>query len=394
MKKSLSFAFAVAVAFNALGNAAFAQVERLNWFESLDNMQKLKSYTMAQVLSADVTGQIEEGQTGSGNFTLNINTSLVNRENYKMDTKNSITGKLHIKVEGKDKPFDALDANFRISVVSIADQEVYVRLEKADFEASGIREADAQGYQDAKTQLGSMLEPILWQWIRIPNQDLVGEVKQELPTELGNLDAETLKADLKKNGFQETFQKLIESELNSQMDQGEMPEADAAKAKALMERFFKTEFFRLKSESKPNQEESTSFTLNKNQIFNFVRNASKELGENISSADLAALRDALRKFSLSGSFHQNNQFGVFDRLKVKLALKNLKQVSNVQLDYATKIGNINAVDAIKAPAKTVTLEELGLSLPSASVQEPMSDSGEGVWEPVTPDMMIPLEANP
>ncbi|MBI5421877.1 hypothetical protein HZA44_01980 [Candidatus Peregrinibacteria bacterium] len=170
-----------------------------------------------------------------------------------------------------------------------------------------------------------------------------------------------------------------------------MTQEDAAKVNSVVDRFFKTEFFRLKSESKPNQEEATTFMLNKNQILNFVRNASKELGESISNTDLSALREALRKFSLSGSFHQNNEFGIFDRLKVKLHLKNLEQVSNLKLDYASKIGNINAVEPLKLPAKSVTLEELGLNLPSASATEPMLDSGEGTWEPVTPDMMIQPE---
>ncbi|MBI5421878.1 hypothetical protein HZA44_01985 [Candidatus Peregrinibacteria bacterium] len=220
MKKSVSFAFAVAVAFNALGNAAFAQNGNLNWFESLDNMQKLKSYTVAQVISADVEGSIEKGQTGSGNLTLNVNSSVLNREDSKMDTKNSITGKLHLKLEGKDKPFDELDANFRISVIAIAGQDTYIRLEKADFEANGIPEADQQSYQDAKTQFGAMVEPVLWQWIRIPNQTLAGEVEQKMPIDVGGLNIETLKADLTKNGFKETLRKMLENEMVTKVDGG------------------------------------------------------------------------------------------------------------------------------------------------------------------------------
>ena len=360
MKKILSIAFVLVTILNAFGNAAIAESNGLTWFESLDNMQKLKSYTIQQVVSGSLSGKIEEGQGGSGDFTFNVKSAIVNRDANKTDSKNIIEGKLHFALEGKDSPFKSLDANFRLSVIALADQGVYIRLENVDLNANGILEKDLQSYLDFKTEFDKTIEPIRWQWVQLPDQYIKGQLDQEAPMDLVAFDTTALKNEIVKNGFKKAIQKAIEDEIAKSETDGQMTAEDATKARTLANRFFETEFFNLKTSAKPGKEEQTSFVLNKGRIVEFVQRIGEEMGKTLAETDLSELRNILRKFTLSGAFHQNGEFGIFDRLKIRLTLKNIEKLTNLQLDYAFKIGNINAVESISAPAKSTPLDEANL----------------------------------
>jgi hypothetical protein len=360
MKKILSIAFVLVTILNAFGNAAFAESNELAWFESMDNMQKLKSYTVQQVISGNLSGKIEEAKGGSGDFTFNVKSAIVNRDANKMDSKNIIEGRLHFALEGKDSPFKSLDANFRLSVVALADQGAYIRLENVDFNANGILEGDLQNYLDFKTEFSKAIEPIRWQWIQLPDQYIKGQLDQGAPMDLAAFDSAALKNEIIKNGFKKAVQKAVEDEIAKSETDGKMTTEDATKARTLANRFFETEFFNLKTSAKPGKENQTSFILNKGRIVEFIQRVGEEMGETLAETDLSEIRNILRKFTLTGAFRQNNEFGIFDRLKVKLILKNIEELTSLQLDYSYKIGNINTVDAISAPAKSVPLEEANL----------------------------------
>ncbi len=367
MKKILSLAFVLGMLLNATGNAAFAQFDGLSWFESMDNMQKLKSYSMVQVITGDAEGKIDDTKTASGNFSFNVKSDIVNRGGTKMDSKNIVDGKLHVALQGKDRPWSDMDVNFRLSVILIDKLGAYVRLENVNFNANGILKKDLQDYLDFKTQFDKSIDPIKWQWIHVPNQYLKGQVDQRVPMDLGGLDSAALKKDIAKNGFKKAIQKALKAQIDTAVKKGEMEQDEATKTRSLVDRFFKTEFFNLKMISKPGKEDSTTFSLNNNKILEFIRGATEELGEAISENDLATLQEALGKFNLTGSFHQNSEFGIFDRLKANLILKNVGGLSRLQVGYSSKIGNINTVEAIKPPAKSTELDDANLGfLPPAT----------------------------
>ncbi len=375
MKKILSIAFVIATILNALGNAAFAQNNVITWFESLDNIKGLESYAMQQVVTGDFATKADTGDGGSGDFKLNIKSAILNHDRLTMDSKHTIDGKLHFSLKGEGRPFSEVDANFRLSVIALESQGAYVRLENLDFNANGISEEDMPSYLDFREEFKGVVEPIKWQWIQLPDQYIKGQLDQGAPAELSMLDTETLKNDLVENGFRVAIQAAIEDGIATAENEGSMTEEDAAKARALSDRFFETNFFNLKTSARPGKEEQTSFILNKGRIIDFVKKAGEELGKGLSESDLTELRSALGKFNLSGAFHQNSEFGIFDRLKIRLQLKNIEELKNLKLDYSYKIGNINAVEAISAPAKFMPLEESGLDFlpPPAEPIDPSLD---------------------
>jgi len=371
MKKILSLAFVITMLLNAVGNAAFAQFDGLTWFESMDNLQKLKSYSLVQVISGDVTGQ-SDTESGTGNFTLNIKSDIVNRGNLKTDSKNIVDGKIHFAMTGKDRPFNDMDVSFRLSVISMDKFGAYIRLESVDFNASGILKEEMQGYLDFKTEFAKTIDPIKWQWIHIPNQYLKGQLDQNVPMDFEGLDTKALKKDIAKNGYKKAIQKTIKNQISAQVKDGQMEKEEGAKAQALVDRFFKTEFFKLKTVSRAGKEDSTTFALNNNRILEFIKGSSEELGEAIADTDLADFQEMLGKFNLTGVFHQNSEFGIFDRLKVNLILKNVEELTRLQINYGLKIGNMNSVKAIKPPAKSIDLddEKLGFLPPATDTASP------------------------
>jgi hypothetical protein len=366
MKKILSLVFVFAMLLNAAGNAAFARFDGPTWFQSMDNLQKLRNYSLVQAISGDVTGQAD-GQSGSGNFTFNIKSDIVNRGNFKTDSKNTMDGKIRFALQGKERPFNDAEIGFRLSVISLDKFGVYFRVENMDLNANGILKKDLKDYLDFKTEFAKAIDPIKWQWIRIPNQYLKDQLGQGVPMDLEGFDAKAMQKDITKNGFKKAIQKAIKAQINTQVKDGQMEKEEAAKAQALVDRFFNTEFFKLKSVSGVGKEDSTTFALNNNRILEFIKGASEEMGEAITKTDLADVQAMLGKFNLNGLFHQNAEFGIFDRLKVKLIVKNVEQLDRLQINYGMKIGNINAVAAIKPPAKSINLDDANLGfLPPAT----------------------------
>jgi len=371
MKKIISFIFVLILFFNIFGSVVLAQ-NGVGFYESMENLQKLKSYSMNQMISGFFDASLnKKGESASGNFSLTIKSDTHNQEAYSPDTKMQITGTLHVDLTGaddsppvsRDKPFDSIDALARLSIISLPKEGVYVRLEGVDVNVTGIPASDVADYENFRAEMKKEIQLIKWQWIFIPINYFKGQLDETMPTEMKSLvDEEMIRQKFKEQGFQKGLKQLLGDWINIMEKDGSLSAKDASQAQAALDRFFGADFFTFNTVVRPGKEATTAFRLNKNAIIGFIRNTAKELEAEISDLDVLEIKKTLNLFQLSGSYHENIEYQIFDRFNLRIGVNNLDTLKKLQFNVLYKIGNINKDQKIRKPAKSIPIDQADLKL--------------------------------
>ena len=93
------------------------------------------------------------------------------------------------------------------------------------------------------------------------------------------------------------------------------------------------------------------FNINKAAIMNLMEDAAKIFDEEMSTEDKLMIRAGLGKVSLSGMYRVENIYDLIDNLRVRLRLRNIGPLVNLELNYRYKLSDMNKENSIKAPTE-------------------------------------------
>lgn len=323
--------------------------ESASFFESTENLQKLKSYRANQ----SITGSFEfgdEAEKTTGNYFLRINTDILNQTDYEFDTYSSARGYVNIHITEEHRPFDNLKADVRFELKKLANNGIYVRLGAFDLKAIGISENEMENYLDFKEELENKLDSIKGTWYYFPEEAITYQQINELPAELENiLNQEAIQETLKEEGLEETLKQVLTSILDTLVTEQSLDQSKADKIETIIDKFFKTEFFTKKIVVAGPQKGFANSTLSKRRVVEFVKWMGRTLDEPLDSHDVSEVWNMLNKFYFSIMTHQNDQYGIYDFFRFKLILKNIEELKRLAIGYSYKISKINQIGAIEEP---------------------------------------------
>lgn len=84
---------------------------------------------------------------------------------------------------------------------------------------------------------------------------------------------------------------------------------------------------------------------------NLMGEAAKIFNEEMSIEDKLMIRAGLGKVSLSGIYRIENVYNLIDNLRVRLRLRNIGPLVNLELNYRYKLSDMNKENSVKAPTE-------------------------------------------
>lgn len=144
MKKFLSILLAVVLINSSLILATHAEEENeLSFFETVENMSELNSYSVDQILSGYL--RLEEDDIDYiGNFRIKTESKVINQDVFAADSHMDLKGSLTLTAEDKDAPFGKLIAGFRAEFITIFGDGSYLRLNNLNLSARGVPEDEME----------------------------------------------------------------------------------------------------------------------------------------------------------------------------------------------------------------------------------------------------------
>lgn len=370
MKKLLSIIFILFLMASQLitANAEELNSDSITFFESMENLQKLKSYNSTQTISGNFKfipisdNDIEEM---NGQFTIKAQSDMYNRDAYENNMSSKISGRVNINIKGDKKPFEDLFLYFNIEMISILEDGIYVRLNQAYLKASGVSDSELQGYQEFKKEMDQYVSGIRGQWFYFPENIVGQEINENMPPgfeEQMELQKK-LREQLKSDGIVKTYKNLINEMLVNEMSLARygISEEESEQIKTIIDRFAATDFFREKIiTAEGYYKDSILFVLDKRRIVSFIQLAFRDFGETLNLTNLNEFKEFLSKFYLSGAYHVDDTHPVYDKFRLKFILHDLDELKMLKLISFSKISDINAIGAIKGPNEFTNAEELDL----------------------------------
>ncbi len=343
-----------------------ANSDSASFFESTENLQKLRSYRLNQ----NITGSFEFGnvdEKATGNYYLRINTDILNLANYEFDTYSSARGYINVQGGGENRSFDNLKANVRFELKKLASDGLYIRLGSLDLQAVGVTENEMEDYLNFKKDLESKLNSIKGTWYYFPEELTASQQISTLPEELeGVLNQEAIGRALKENGFKETLKQTLANVLNVLASEQSIDQSKANKIETIIDKFFETELFTKKIVVSGQKKGFINSTLSKRRVVEFMKWVGETLEGPLDSYNVAELWNILNKFYFSIMTHQNDQYGIYDFFRFKLILKNIKELERLAIGYSYKVSKINQIETIKEPDEFSSYKiletELGIPL--------------------------------
>lgn len=372
----------------ALGQNDAGAKNPVTLFESAENMQKMKSYKMNQTFLGGVTVTPDdkaEFEKIDVQMRLGVSSQVVNLEPYKSNTKNLLSGDITLKAEGENKPFESLVLSFRADLITIVNDGIYARLQTLSLDARGIGPEDEEDYREFREEFDAEIKKIKNQWVYIPEDYFTGELEEGMPDEFRSMvDQEALLKDFKDKGVEQTYKTLLEDLIKTLYKNGEISADEQTVYNELLEEFFKTEFFSAKPILHGIHKGGTYFSLDKKNIMRFVEMMAEKLGEEISQRDKLELRTLLTKFSVSGLYKTDEKNRIFDVFRLKLAVRNIEELTGLKLEYGYKISKINEIERISEPDEFTHIDNFGLSFLPDSNEEGSGD--DEMWNGADTDL--------
>lgn len=209
MKKFLSILLAVVLINSSLILATHAEEENeLSFFETVENMSELNSYSVDQILSGYL--RLEEDDIDYiGNFRIKTESKVINQDVFAADSHMDLKGSLTLTAEGKDAPFEKLIAGFRAEFITIFGDGSYLRLNNLNLSARGVPEDEMEEYFEFRNELQNEINKIKGIWYYIPQDDLLGN-------EFGaGFDQQMILDELREKGLKETYRNLLKDMITS-----------------------------------------------------------------------------------------------------------------------------------------------------------------------------------
>lgn len=374
MKKFFSLLLSAVMLSSLASPTAFAD-EKLSFFESYENLLKLKSYENQQVFSGNVklSNLADELEGGEMNFRLSFNSDVVNKKAFEPDTKATMSGRLTMNLEGEDKPFDSLIFRIRGEFRSFGSSDIYMKLNQLELKATGVPNDEMDDYLEFQDMLNEELTVLRGRWFHLP----ISELEQEFALdELEGFETEAILESFRKKGVQETYEDLVDSALESMVSFGEISEEDSRQAQKLLDEFLNTKLFTQREIRAGKNKGMTHFAFSKRRFVSFLGRVANIMGEEMSARDLREINSMLRKFHLSGMYSANQEERIYDHFKLKFILKNLDLLDELELHYSNKVTNINKPLNVERPRDSENLLESGLPLFGPTFDDEFDDFDE------------------
>jgi len=366
MKKLLSSVFILLISISTLPYA-MAQDENshpLTIFESTENLQKLDSYTMNQVVGGSLQFNTDSKDVDGvmGSFRFNIITDVENLKPYEINTDSDISGYFSISLKGNDKPFENMVVNLRAQIITIYKDGFYIRFNDLNFLTKGIPNKDIESFNEFRGELNRQFSEVKGQWIYFPEDYYKGGFDNGMPTELSTLDKETIKENAKNKGLKATYRQIITDLINSLAKNNDITDDQEQTFKKISDRFFNTKFFSEWTVKTGKNKGYVSFFLDKSKILNFFQSVSKDLNEDLTENDIAEIKSALGKFSIRGLYNIDPVNRIFDKFFIKLELFGFEGLSKTHIKYSSEIKDLNKDLSIKEPDDFTPVDQMNLPL--------------------------------
>lgn len=341
-------------------------------FEAFMNMTKLESYASLQTMTGTV--KFKEGeQIGNIKFKLNFKSNVNNVAAFQSNSATEISGHVNLTMEGPgEKPFDAVNANFKADLVLVSEEGFYARLKEVNFEATGVPEKDMTSYLEGQQALKTQLAPVLNEWFFVPIADLSG-LSQAQPGLEGLFSQEEILKNLQEVGLKETYTNLARESIQAQVEAGLMTEEDAVLSNEIINMILAAKFLRTKTITQGNNKNFQAFALDKRLISGLVKEIAERQGEQLSERDLQQLEMILSQVGFSGIYRVNPEHRIYDNFLVRLRLREIEDLKLFEISYRLRITQINSAREVVAPADYKTLEESGFSIPYLTEPVPMEE---------------------
>jgi hypothetical protein len=368
MKKFLSILFAFCILFlNA--DTLFAQGDNsdpVTFFESTENLMGLKSYKAKQGISGGFKiGSNMSGMEESavGNYRLVFTSDIYNQDDLKRDFRTLMNGHLNINLKGDGRPFDNLLLNFRAEFILVNGDGLYARLDNVVLNAKGVPADEMNDYMEFKKELNDEVSKIRSQWIFIPIEEYEELYSEELPEEYSSFaDKEGFIKSMKDNGLKKTLETYLDDIIELMKDEGMLTDEDAVTFKKIANEFLKTKFFSQKTVTRGASKGYVSFRLDRTNLFGFFKKVAEIADETLSATDLNMLREYLNKFIISGAYHTDYKYRIFDDFRIRGTIRDIGPLHHLQTTLAYKVSDINKVKTIKAPSSFKHIDELDVPI--------------------------------
>lgn len=366
MKKFLSILFAFCILFiNA--DTLFAQGDNsdpVTFFESTENLLGLKSYKAKQGISGGFkigSNMSGEEESAIGNYRIVFNSDIYNKDDLKRDFHTIVNGHLNLNLKGDGRPFDNLLLNVRAELILVNGDGLYARLDNVVLNAKGVPEDEMDDYMEFKNELNTEVNKIRSQWIFIPIEEYEDYYNEELPEDYSALfDKDEFVKSLKDNGLKKTLETYLDDIIEVMKNEGELSDEDALTFKKIAEEFLKTQFFSFKNVTRGESKGYVSFRLDRTNLFGFFTKVADIANETLSATDLNMLRTYLNKFIISGAYHTDYKYRIFDDFRIRATLRDFDPLQHLQTTLAYKISDINEVRSIKAPSSFTNIEDFNV----------------------------------
>lgn len=313
----------------------FAAENSVSFFESLGNISKLENYKDTESLQGSV--EIKEGED---HVTLEYGMSAKSM----VDTKNQLDSNqitLRLKFKNHGQTTDSVpfkEGAFQISgdVISKGTSDLYFRLNNFNLDSKGSLPSTVENIKGTKI-IANLYKG---KWFHVPVSALAGNQK---------MNNKELQA------FQTAFQQhpemgvigLTQLILANNKDLSEEQKTAIIKGVELLT---KTQIFTDRKILTGKNKDFHFFNLSKAAIMDFFTKLGNLVGQDMSATDMSDLRSGLSKVNLSGLYKINDAYSLIDQFMMKLKLKDLGSVKNMELNLSYKLSDLNKKTEIKLPA--------------------------------------------
>lgn len=331
-------------------------------FESIENLLNLDGFRINQNINGnfifkEVGPDIEEIR---GEYKLIVSTKIFNKNAFESDSDSTVTGNITIHANGENTPFDNMVINFRGQLRQITDDGVYFKLNFANLNATGVPADEIESYNDFKSSMQAKVKEIQRIWYFVPKDKLESSFSSEVPYEFGGLlGEETVQGSFKEEGVEQTYKKALSNTPTSLFEQGLIPMDLEEPLMQVVDEFFNTKVFAIRTIKTSNFKGFTNYTLSKRRLERFIESAAAKFGESLTESEMSYVKSFLNKFYLSGMYKVNKQHGIFDHFRFRLTLRNIELLKHFQFNYSFKVSQINEVDPITGPSDFTDAEVLG-----------------------------------
>ena len=360
MKKVIGILISFALFFST-SSITLAKSEKPGFTEALMNIDKLKSYSILQAISAKIEMDNDEGVI-SCNTRINLNGQIEAGESAlkrKGSQKVGVFLNCQYNSENKDElPFEAFYINANGEIMSFGQEEIFARITDMSITAKGVKEKEE--YEEMRSEILKAVQTYKNQWIRI---GMESELLQEdslmvTRSDLTEMEKEIEKAIKEKEGG-ELLKAVFAIGIDEGVREGLIEEADGIKMKKAIDSIASAQIFNTREIVSGKNKGYQFFTLNKNSLVNLIKEVAEMIIEQeVGLEEVMELKKALSGIKLAGMFNIEDEYGILDNLFVRLSVSGNETIAGMDITYRHKIRNINKNNPIKKPKEYVEVEDL------------------------------------